>query len=80
MASNKHDRVKFEGKRGLTVEVRNNNVDGAIKLLNRKVKNEGLLREIRQREFFEKPSVVKRKKHLEAVSRGRKAEARRLQD
>lgn len=80
MARNKHDNIKFEGKRGLTVEVRNNNVDGAIKLLNRKVKSEGLLREIRKREYYEKPSVVRRKKHVEAVSRARKAEARRLQD
>ncbi len=77
MARNKHSGMTFEGKRGLSVEVRNNNVDGAIKLLNRKVKNEGLIREIRQREYFEKPSVIRRRKKMEAISRGRKAEARR---
>jgi small subunit ribosomal protein S21 len=78
VASNKHTRVYIEGKRGLTVEVRNNNVDGAIKLLNRKVKNEGLLRELRLREYYEKPSIVRRRKHAEAISRHRKNEARRL--
>ena len=77
MSKNKHSRMHFEGKRGLTVEVRNNNIDGAIKLLNRKVKNEGLIREIRQREYYEKPSVVRRRKHMEAISRHRKAESRR---
>ena len=77
MAKCKHSRMNFEGKRGLTVEVRNNNVDGAIKLLNRKVKNEGLLREIRQREYYEKPSIVRRRKHIEAVARARKADAKR---
>ena len=78
MAKNKHSGMYSGDKRGLTVEVRNNNVDGAIKLLNRKVKNEGLIREVRQREYYEKPSIVRRRKHLDAVSRARKAEARRF--
>lgn len=63
----------FENKRGLSVEVRANNVEGAIRLLSRKLKNEGLMREIRARQFYEKPSVARRRREAEAVARWRKA-------
>lgn len=63
----------FGEKRGLSVEVRNGNVEGAIRILTRKVKQEGVMRELRARSFYEKPSEKKRRKHAEAVSRWRKA-------
>ncbi len=63
----------FEGKMGLAVEVRNNNVDAAIKIFSRKVKQEGLLRELKERSFYEPPSVEKRRKKREAQARARKA-------
>jgi small subunit ribosomal protein S21 len=67
-----HKNGAFENKRGLSVEVRNNNVEGAIRILGRKVKQEGLIREIRARQFYEKPSTVRRRKHAEAVARHKK--------
>lgn len=72
--SNKHFKTPFEGKRGLTVEVRGSNVEGAIRLLTRRVKQEGIMREVRQRSFYEKPSVVRRRKHAEAIARWRKVQ------
>ena len=63
----------FDGKMGLAVDVRNNNVDAAIKIFLRKVKQEGLLRELKERSFYEPPSVVKRRKKRKALSRARKA-------
>lgn len=60
-------------KRGLMVEVRNNNVEKAIRLLNRKVKQEGIIREIRERQYYEKPSTVRRRKKAEAIRRATKA-------
>lgn len=62
----------FDNMRGLSVDVRNGNVEGAIRILSRKLKQEGLMRELRARTFFEKPSEKKRRKHAEAVSRWRK--------
>lgn len=62
----------FDGKTGLTVDVRGGNIDGAIRLLSRRVKQEGLLRELRARSFYEKPSTAKRRKRAEAISRARK--------
>lgn len=72
-----HFSGNFEGKKGLSVDVRNNNIEGAIKILGRKVKQEGLIREIRARTFFEKPSVIRRREKAEAVSRALKANRRR---
>ena len=72
-----HKNGSFENKRGLTVEVRNNNIEGAIRTLGRKVKQEGLIRELRARQFFEQPSLKRRRKKAEAVARAKKANRRR---
>ena len=77
MSKNRHFKGPFAGKSGLAVEVRDRNIEGAIRLLGRKVKQEGLLREVRRREYYEKPSVVRRRKAAEAVARHRKAMSRR---
>ena len=47
---------------GLSVTVYNNNVEEAIRRLKRKVKNSNLLQDLRKREYFIKPSVIKREK------------------
>ena len=47
---------------GLSVTVYNNNVEEALKRLKRKVKNSNLLKELRERDFYEKPSVARRKR------------------
>ena len=47
---------------GLAVTVYNNNVEGALKILKRKVKNSNLMQDLRKREHFIKPSVIKREK------------------
>ena len=63
----------------MRVEVRDNNVDKAMKLLKRKMQNEGILREMRSRERFEKPSIRRAREHRQAISRARKAEAKRIE-
>ena len=47
---------------GLSVTVYNNNVEEALKRLKRKVKNSDLMQDLRKREYFKKPSVIKREK------------------
>lgn len=61
--------AKSTEKKGLVVEVRGNNIEKAIRVLNRKVKMEGIIREVRQRQYYEKPSVKKRRKLAEAQRR-----------
>jgi ribosomal protein S21 len=40
----------------LEIKVNENNVDGALKVLKRKLQKEGLFREIKRRKSYEKPS------------------------
>ena len=54
---------------GLQVKVFNNNVDGALKVLKRKVKNDNLMFELKKRTFYRKPSEIKREKKNLAILR-----------
>ena len=56
---------------GLAVPVYHNNVELALKKLKRKVKNSGMLLELKKRAYFEKPSKVKREKKNLAILRQR---------
>lgn len=56
----------------MQVLVRDNNVDQALRVLKKKLQREGVFREMRLREAFEKPSVRKARQKSEAISRQRK--------
>ncbi len=56
----------------MEITVLDNNVDKAIKVLKRKLQQEGLFREMKQRKFYEKPSVKRKRKEKEAQRRLRK--------
>ena len=45
------------------VVVKDNNIEKALSLFKRKVKNSGLLKELRDREFYEKPSLKRRRRN-----------------
>ena len=54
-------RQNNQEKRGLSVEVRNGDVNFALRKFKKKVAEDGILQELRQREFFEKPSITRAK-------------------
>jgi ribosomal protein S21 len=56
----------------LEIQVVDNNVEKAIRVLKRKLQQEGLFREMKQRKFYEKPSVKRKRKEKEAQRRLRK--------
>ncbi len=58
--------------RPLEIIVGDRGVDRAIKHLKRKMASEGILRELKRRRHYMKPSVKKRKKSAEAARRRRK--------
>ncbi len=58
----------------LQVVVDGKGVERAIKHLKRKLAAEGLLRELKKRRHYMKPSIKKRKKIAEAARRRRKRE------
>lgn len=60
---------KREEGRGLYVEVRNNDVNRALRRLKKLVNNEGVLKELREREYYEKPSLKRKKAKAAARKR-----------
>ena len=46
----------------ITVEVRGGNLEKAMRVLKKKVQKAGLVKEIRARQYFQKPSEIKREK------------------
>ncbi len=62
--------------RGLGVEVRNGDINGAIRKFKKKVQDSGILQELREKEFYEKPSIRRKKAKAAARSRWLKKLAR----
>jgi small subunit ribosomal protein S21 len=61
----------------VTVTVRDNNVDQALRVLKKKMQREGIFREMKMRRDFEKPSEKRKREKGEAVRRWRKVERKR---
>jgi small subunit ribosomal protein S21 len=53
---------KEKKQTGLQVKVFNNNIEGALKKFKRMIKDSGMLVELRNRSYYEKPSTTRRKK------------------
>ena len=58
---------------GLSVTVFNNNVEGALKVLKKKVKESNLFLDLRKKEYYEKPSAIRRQKKNMAKLRNKYA-------
>jgi small subunit ribosomal protein S21 len=61
----------------VTVSVRDNNVDQALRVLKKKMQREGIFREMKMRKDFEKPSEKKKREKAESVRRSRKMDRKR---
>lgn len=61
----------------VTVNVRDNNVEQALRVLKKKMQREGLFREIKMRRNYEKPSVKRAREAAESVRRWRKLDRKR---
>lgn len=62
-------------KSGLTVEVKNNNITKAWRKLKRLMQDEGINQELRKRQYYEKPSVKKKREKAQAKRRWEKRRA-----
>ncbi len=56
----------------MKVDVRDNNIDQALRVLKKKMQREGIYREMKLRRHFEKPSIRRAREKAEAVRRFRK--------
>src|SRR5690606_31875063 len=73
------DLTIYEGRLRLQVVVRDNNVDQALRALKKKLQREGVFREMKLRNYYEKPSEKKARQKAEAVRRARKLARKRAQ-
>ena len=63
----------------INVKVFNNNVEKAIRVLKKKMLKDGIIRELKERRYYEKPSEKKLKEQKENIRRWRKAQKRRME-
>lgn len=71
--SNNH---KKEPQRGMVVNVVNNDVNRALRKLKKMVNNEGILKELREKQHYEKPSLKRKKAKAAARKRWLKKAAK----
>ena len=63
----------------LFVNVKDNNVEQAIRSLKKKMQREGVFREMKLKQHFEKPSEKKAREKAEAIRRARKLARKKAQ-
>jgi len=63
----------------VTILVKNGNVDRAMRTLKKKLQKEGLLKELKQRQFFEKPSAKRARKKAEGIKRYQRNERKKIE-
>ncbi|VVT23049.1 30S ribosomal protein S21 [Rhizobium sp. EC-SD404] len=63
----------------MQVLVRDNNVEQAMRALKKKLQREGLFREMKQRQAYEKPSERRAREKAQAIRRVRKAARKQAQ-
>lgn len=69
MAYDKNENREMLGSK---VYVKNDNVEQAIRKFKKKIQNTGLLLDLRAKEFYEKPTSVRKRKKAQAKARWRK--------
>ena len=62
----------------ITIQVRNGNLEQALRVLKKKSQKIGLLKELKARQYFEKPSEKKRRKKKEGIANVKKKKAKLL--
>ena len=63
----------------MQVSVRDNNVDQELRALKKKLQREGVFREMKLKQHFEKPSIRKAREKTESIRRARKLARKKLQ-
>ena len=57
---------------GIKIDVRNGNLEQAMRVLKKKILKEGIMRTIRDKQYYEKPSAKKRRKKKEGIANFKK--------
>jgi small subunit ribosomal protein S21 len=78
MKYNKYN--KEREKDGMTVEVRNDNVDKALRILKKKLIADGFFQEMRERTFYESKGTKRRKEKAAATRRYKRKMQKRKEE
>ena len=65
--------TEYREKESCLIKVYENQIEKALKALKRQLAKEGLLKELKRRSFYEKPSVKRKRKQKEARKKRLKA-------
>lgn len=76
----RHNNKQEQVVKGLSVEVRNGDFNYALRKFKKKVQEDGILQEVRRREFYEKPSETRKKAKAAGRARWLKKMRKREQD
>ena len=60
----------------ITVEVRGGNLEKAMRVLKKKVQKEGIVRELKERQYYRKPSEIKREAKKQGIKNMKKKMAK----
>ncbi len=60
----------------ITVEVRHGNVEKAMRVLKKKLQKDGMMKELKRRQYYQKPSEIKREKKKEGIRNFKKTQAK----
>ena len=63
----------------MQVLVKNGNVERAMRTLKKKLQKEGLLKELKQKQYFEKPSAKRKRKRAEGIKRYQRNERKKIE-
>ena len=64
----------------ITIQVRNGNLEQAMRVLKKKVQKDGQLKILKAKQYYEKPSEIKRRKKKEGIANFKKKQKKlRLQ-
>ena len=62
----------------MKIEVRNGNVEKALRVMKKKMKKEGIFQELKDRQYYQKPSAKKREANKRRLINLKKAQKIRL--
>ena len=65
---------------GITVNVRNNDINGALRKFKKKVQEAGVIQEFKERKYYVKPSEAKRKAKAAGRARWLKKQAKDIRE
>ncbi len=72
MRNNRYNSNDKPQKAGLTVEVRNNDINKALRIFKKKIQEAGIIQEFRERQEYTKPSEKRKKAKAAGIARWKK--------